>query len=90
MTVDVAQKPGSRRPAVKRSHNPTPYESFPSRRPQLVGMSLALVGLSNLLLVVIAVDVGLHPIGLISLACLGLVSWVLVLAEILSVRRFGE
>jgi hypothetical protein len=90
MRVDVAQRPRGREPRSGRRYNPTPYESFPSRRPQLVGSSLALVGLSNLLLVVIAVNVGLHPIGLISLACLGLVSWMLILAEILSVQRFGE
>lgn len=59
----------------------------PAPRPLLVGWSLIFIGGSNLGLVAVIILIGLSPIGLVACAALAFSSWLLVLAELISVRR---
>ena len=65
-------------------------DGFTAERPRFVGWSLAIVAGSNLGLVAIVLLMGMSPIGLAASAIFGLLSWMLVVAEILSVRRFPD
>ncbi len=64
--------------------------SIPAPRPRLLGWSLVFAVGSNLGLIVTALVVGLSPISLMACAALALSSWLLVVAELLSLRRLYE
>jgi len=64
--------------------------SIPAPRPRLLGWSIVFVGGSNVGLIIIALVVGMSPIGLLACAALALSSWLLVVAELLSLRRLYE
>ncbi len=64
--------------------------SIPAPRPRFLGWSIVFVAGSNIGLIVIALVVGMSPIGLLACAALALSSWLLVVAELLSLRRLYE
>ncbi len=59
----------------------------PAPRPRLRGWSLLFVTAANLTLVLSVTVVGLSLVGVVACASLAVVSWILVLAEALSLRR---
>ncbi|MEM9562632.1 MAG: hypothetical protein AAGA93_08460 [Actinomycetota bacterium] len=63
------------------------HDQLPAPRPRLRGWSLIFVTAANLVLVLSVTVVGLSLVGIVACAALALVSWILVLAEALSLRR---
>jgi hypothetical protein len=67
--------------------HPATDDGFTAPPPRVIGWSLGVVALSNVALIFIALFTGMSAIGLVACAALGLSSWLLVVAEILSVRQ---
>lgn len=63
---------------------------IPAPRPRFLGWSIVFVGVSNVGLIIVALVVGMSPIGLAACAALATSSWLLVVAELLSLRRLYE
>lgn len=86
-TGDPLQNPRRRRRGgLLRAHRGRGAD-LPAPRPRLIGWSLVFVGASNAAMVAIVIVVGMSTVGLVACAAFALSSWLLVLAEVLAIRR---